>query len=436
MAERRKQQTATLIGSTSRKQTGRHTARLDLHDGTPFWPRRDGIIAVHPTLKRDEQCDVVVVGAGITGSLIALELTRRGMDVVVVDRRDAAGGSTSASTAMLQYEIDELLVDLTAALGLEAAHTAYQECNRGIDLVERATQAVGQSCGFRRSPSVFIAPRRPDIKTLRAEFSARENAGFQVTWLDEAELRSKWGLTGRAAIESEEGASVDPYALGLHALAVVQRRGGRVFDRTEIVDFQFSPRRARLATSRNATITARHVVLATGYEVSALLPDLPITLNSSFALVSEPIERLEAKYPDGLLWWDHDDPYLYGRTTDDGRMLIGGKDESYRDPLRRRRAMSTKTRALASSLAKRLPDLTDVEVAFSWAGTFAETTDGLAYIGSHSKFPLCQFALGFGGNGITYSALAAEYIADNIDGTGASQAARLFDLERPVIRPS
>jgi len=387
-------------------------------------------------MKSDEPCDVAIVGAGITGALIALELTKRGVDVLVVDRRDAAGGSTSASTAMLQYEIDELLVDLTAALGRDAAETAYRECNRGIDLVERATQAVGQPCGFRRSPSVFIAPRPSDVRTLQAEFDARSDAGFQVSWLDENALRSKWGLTGRAAIESEEGASVDPYALALHALVAVQRRGGRVFDRTEIVDFQFSPRRARLTTSRGPTITARHVVLATGYEVAALLPDLPIVLNSSFALVSEPIERLEARYPDGLLWWDHDDPYLYGRTTDDGRMLIGGKDESYRDPLRRRRAMPTKTRALAASMSKRLPDLTDVEVAFSWAGTFAETPDGLAYIGSHSKFPLCQFALGFGGNGITYSALAAQYIADDIDGTGTSAAAQLFNLERPVVQPT
>ena len=75
------------------------------------------------------------------------------------------------------------------------------------------------------------------------------------------------------------------------------------------------------------------------YEVERLLPDQPFTLNSSFALVTEPIPTLDSTYPDGLLFWDHDDPYLYGRTTDDGRLLIGGKDESYRDPLRRRRAL-------------------------------------------------------------------------------------------------
>lgn len=407
---------------------------MDLHDGTPFWPRRDGILGVSPRLRSDLRCEVLVVGGGITGALIALELTRRGIDVVVVDRRDVGGGSTSASTALLQYEIDELLIDLTRALGAADATTAYRECARGIELVERATQVVGRSCGFRRSPSVFMAIKRADIPTLRDELEAREAAGFDVQWLDEAQLGDRWGLTGKAAIESSLGASVDPYALAFHALDTVRRRGGRVFERTEVETYEFSARRARITTS-SGTITARHVVMSTGYEVAELLPHLPFRLHSSFALVTEPIESLDRRFPDGLLFWDFDDPYLYGRTTDDMRILIGGRDEEYRNPLRRRRALPAKTRALAAALPKRLPELEPVDVAFSWAGTFAETPDGLAYIGSHSEFPRCHFALGFGGNGITYSALAAQYIADAIEGTVVSDAARLFDLERPIVRP-
>lgn len=123
-------------------------------------------------------------------------------------------------------------------------------------------------------------------------------------------------------------------------------------------------------------MTAKHAVIATGYEVARLLPDLPVRLHSSFALVSEPLPGTDRRYPDGLLFWDFDDPYLYGRFTDDERLLIGGKDETYRDPLRRRRALPAKTRALASVVPKRLPTIGPVEVAFSWSGTFAETPDG------------------------------------------------------------
>jgi glycine/D-amino acid oxidase-like deaminating enzyme len=409
---------------------------VDLHSGTPFWPRRNGILGVHPPLSADVSCEVVVVGAGITGSLIALELTSRGLDVVVLDRRDAGGGSTSASTSMLQYEIDELLIDLADSIGTDAAALAYQECSRGIDLVERATQTIGHNCGFRRSPSVFMAIRKRDVKTLQREYDARVNAGFDVQFLDRDALDGRWGLEAVAAIESVAGASVDPYALCYRALRRSVEWGASVHDRTQVDDYQFSTRRVRLSTDRGHTVTAKHAVIATGYEVETLLPELPMALHSSFALVTEPIDDLHRYYPNGLLFWDFDDPYLYGRTTDDGRLLVGGKDESYKDPLRRRRAMPSKIRALTNAVPRRLTRIGQVEVAFSWAGTFAETPDGLAYIGGHSKYPRCQFALGFGGNGITYSALAAQYIADSITGSGSTDGARLFQLERPIIRPS
>ncbi len=409
---------------------------MDLHDGTPFWPRRDGLLTVHPPLEHNETCDVAVIGAGITGSLIALELTRRGIDTVVIDRRDAGGGSTSASTSMLQYEIDELLIDLESAYGWEIASTAYQECSRGISLVERATQATGENCGFRRSPSVFMALKKRDVAVLQREFEARIRAGFSVKWLDADRLMADWGLVGVAAIESADAASVDPYALCHHALATVEGRGARVYDRTEAVQYEFSKRRALITTNRGSTIHAGHVIMATGYETKLLLPDLPFVLHSSFALVTEPIANLERLLPDGLLFWDYDDPYIYGRTTDDRRILIGGKDEDYRDPVRRRRALPAKIRALAQTLPKRFPKLPNTEVAFSWCGTFSETPDGLAYIGGHSKFPRCSFALGFGGNGITYSAVAAQYLADRVQGRGASFAQQIFDLERPLVRPS
>lgn len=409
--------------------------RLDLHDGDPFWPRRDGVIEVHPPLAADVRCDVVVVGAGITGALVSLELAKRGLHVVVVDRRHSGGGSTSASTSMLQYEIDELLIDLTDSIGRDAAELAYTECSRGIDLVERATQTVGQQCGFRRSPSVFMAIRQRDIAVLQREITARELAGFDVRWLDSGELRDRWGLVGAAAIESAAGASIDPYAFCAHALATARRLGAQVHDRTEVTAYDITKRRARLTTQRGHTITAAHVVLATGYEAEALLPELPMQLHTSFALVSEPIPQLDRQFPDGLLFWDHDDPYLYGRVTDDQRLLIGGKDETYRDVTRRRRALPAKARALAAAVPKRFPAIGDIEVAFSWAGSFAETPDGLAYIGGHSRWPRCHFALGFGGNGITYSALAAEYIADSITDRPPA-ALDLFRLERPIRHPS
>ncbi len=407
---------------------------MDLHDGQPFWMTRDGIPSVFPALDAPRRADVVVIGAGITGTLVATALADAGVDVVVLDRRDVAHGSTAASTSMLQYEIDELLVDLAATYGVEDAEACYAECARGIDLVEAATRRIGDPCGFRRSPSIFVATRRRDVDLLQAELAARQRAGFRADWLEPDELRSYWGLDGFGAIQSAEGASVDPYALAHRGLAALTRRGVAVFDRTTVTALTTGRRGVLVATDRGHEVRASWAVLATGYEVVDVLPGLAVSLHTSFACVSEPVPDLTRRYPDGVLFWEHADPYLYGRTTDDGRILYGGKDEEYRDPLRRRRAIPSKARGLDQAISRFLPELT-LERAFAWAGTFAETPDGLAYIGGHRSTPRTLFALGFGGNGITYSALAAEYLTGVVTGH-PSPYARLFRLDRPPRRPS
>lgn len=248
---------------------------------------------------------------------------------------------------------------------------------------------------------------------LRSEFDARAVAGFDVTWLDSEDLHHDWGIDGHAGILSTAGGSVDPYELAHGRLSVVLERDGRVHDRTTVTEYESTRRGVTLHTDRGSTVRARWCVVATGYEVATLLPDLPIDLNTSFAFVSEPVDGLEDRYPDGLLFWEHADPYLYGRTTDDGRFLVGGRNAHYRSPLRQRRALPTKARALERDIARRVPQL-NLEVAFEWAGTLA---------------------LGFGGNGITYSALAAQYLADAIEGPQDPRA-EVFRLDRSIRQPS
>ena len=297
---------------------------MDLHDGEPFWLMRDGMPHTYPPLLADRSCEVVVVGGGITGALVAVELVSAGFDVVVVDRRDVAHGSTAASTSLLQYEIDELLIDLAEAYTFDEAAACYQECARAIDLVEKVSRRCGASSSFRRSPSAFVAIRQRDVAKLRNEWHARRTAGFDVDWLDADEMLSTWGIAGHGGMVSAVGGSVDPYALAHAALATVTDEGHAVFDRTEVVDFEASPRRVRLRTERGVTISAKWCVIATGHEVERLLPDLPFTLSTTFAFVTEPIDGLLEHYPDGLLMWEYADPYLYARTTDDSRLLVGG----------------------------------------------------------------------------------------------------------------
>ena len=128
------------------------------------------------------------------------------------------------------------------------------------------------------------------------------------------------------------------------------------------------------------------------------------------------------------LIWETLRPYLYLRTTDDNRAIVGGEDDDFHNPSRRDRRVNRKTDRLASRFAAMFPAI-ELEVAFRWAGTFGETKDGLPYIGQVRQMPRCHFALGFGGNGITYSFIAAEIIRDALLQRPNGNA-RLFGFDR------
>jgi glycine/D-amino acid oxidase-like deaminating enzyme len=122
------------------------------------------------------------------------------------------------------------------------------------------------------------------------------------------------------------------------------------------------------------------------------------------------------------------------RTTPDDRCMIGGYDEPYRDPARRDRVLGAKTGRLNRRFRQLFPKI-KMEVATSWAGTFADTKAGLPFIGRHDRVPHAWFALGYGGNGITFSLVAAEILRDAILGR-VDRDAGLFDFARSAASSS
>jgi len=126
--------------------------------------------------------------------------------------------------------------------------------------------------------------------------------------------------------------------------------------------------------------------------------------------------------------WNTADPYLYIRMTRDNRIMIGGRDEPFYNPGRGDRLIKKKSALLKKDFSKLFPNV-ELIPEFSWTGTFGSTQDALPYIGTYSKTPHTYYALGFGGNGITFSAIAARIIRDLITGK-KNKDALLFSFNR------
>ena len=421
---------ASAVRAVAANELPRHGSRdrMDLLSSRPFWPIRDGLPAAFPPLCADAKCDVAVIGSGITGACLTWRLTEAGIDTLVLDRREAAHGSTAGNTGLLSYDLDVPLVKLIARYGHPSAERAWRRCRDAIAEIERVVEAASVDCEFQRKPSLQLAATPAHVPRLRREFEARTAAGLDVEWWPRRTIATSSSLPHQAGILSRGAAELDAYRFTYGLLQAAEAKGARVHDRTAVTRWRFRGKGAVLHTSRGTTVRARRVVIASGYEAGAFLRTPGTTLRSTFALVSEPVDAFSGWPPNRCLIWDTGDPYLYLRTTADHRAIIGGYDEPFRDPRARDRLLGAKAAALRRRFRQFFPDL-PFEEATAWAGTFGTTEDGLPFIGRHTATPNVWFALGFGGNGTVFSAIAADIITTEMRGR-ADPDAELFGFGR------
>ena len=400
---------------------------MDLRSNNPYWLLRHGIINSYPSLKQNITTEVAIIGAGISGSITAWYLCKAGFNVTIVDRRHVGMGSTVASTSLLQYEIDTPLYKLIDKVGKEKAIKSYLLCREAIYKLKDICSDLKDDSIYRNKPSLQFASYKKDVKGLCEEYKVRKKLGIDVKWVEAENIKASFGFTKPAGILSADGAEADAYKITHSILEKYHHHGLQVYDHTEIIKIKSHKKTVELITADNKRIKAKWVVIACGYESQRYIPDKVEYLQSTFAIASEPIDQKYFWYKNAIIW-ETAQPYLYLRTTDDHRIIVGGKDVFFTDPKKRDHLLSSKRMALERSfcyLFHHIPFRTD----FSWAGTFGTTKDGLPYIGALSPRRPVYFALGFGGNGILFSVIAAEIIKDILTGRKNSYA-EIFSFNR------
>ncbi len=376
---------------------------------------------------RTIHCDVLVVGAGITGALIGDQLTREGMKVCVIDRREAGWGSTSASTGLLQYEIDTELQELTAHYGIADAVLAYRACKSAVVRLRALAKALG-GIDFQPMQSLYYASHWYHQRRLRQEAALRKAHGFELETLERSALLEKFGIKAPVAILTPLAAQTDPYQFAHRLLGHIEAGGGRVHARTALTGFKRIRDGLQVQTDRDLSVRCKHLIFASGYECQTWLHQRLASNRSSYVFISEPM-------PDALgplkktLIWESSRPYLYLRCTVDHRLVVGGEDDALDIAVRRDARVMVKAQALLKRANRLFPHL-PLRIAFAWAGTFAETNDGLPYFGTHEQYgPRVHFAMAYGGNGIVYSLVGARLLRDALQGR-RNPCAELFSFKR------
>jgi len=128
------------------------------------------------------------------------------------------------------------------------------------------------------------------------------------------------------------------------------------------------------------------------------------------------------------MMWNTNFPYLYLCSAEENRVIVGGRDESFINMKTMHAYVDKKSSLLEKDFSKLFPNCS-IKKEFAWSGVFGKTKDSLPYIGEYFKKPRTFYALGFGGNGITFSVVAAEIITDELLGR-KNRDADIFSFTR------
>ncbi|WP_216331744.1 FAD-binding oxidoreductase [Rhizobium sp. X9] len=406
--------------------TSELTKERDLRESKPLWADTPRIGIRSGKTPEANHYDTIVVGAGISGALVAHALHRPGQSMLIVDRRDPVMGSSVASTAMIQHEIDTPLTELRKMIGRDAADRAWQRSARAVLRLEEIVSSLGISCSMARKQALYLAGDEMGSRALKAEAAAREEAGIAARLLGPAELRSDYAIDRTGAILSDISASANPAQLTAGLLRHTSGAGAEIVSHLEITDLRNLGDEVVVATAQGKILSARNVVFCTGYEFLKSLESPKHQIISTWALAS----RKGIDLPDWLkshIVWEASDPYLYLRTDRDGRLIAGGEDEESPTSYLSEGKLFTKQDAIRCKMESLLGiDIGEPE--YRWAAAFGTTTTGLPLIGAVPGMRNVYAVMGFGGNGITFSQIAAEIIAAAVNG-GKDPDADLFRFD-------
>lgn len=357
--------------------------------------------------------DILIIGAGISGALIGELLSAQGFSVILIDRRGAMLGSTPASTALVLYEIDTPILSLRRRIGEERSVRAWRRSRLAVDNLFYRTDLLGIRCDMERRNSLFLAGDLLDEAKLAREGEARRHAGFETVFLKGGELRKSYGISRPAALLSFGNVALNPRLLTGGYLRAAIANGAKVIAPEEVIELSERKTGVTAVTKSGKKISAHAAIYASGYELPRVLREKSLRIESTFVLATKPQPR--KLWPGEAFIWEASDPYLYIRTTPDGRIICGGEDESFTEEDRRNAMLESKISRLRGKLHRLLPKI-DTTPDFTWSASFGTSTTGLPRIGRLPRHRNIYAALGYGGNGITFSRIAAELLATELGG--------------------
>lgn len=378
---------------------------------------------VYPSLKEDSEAEVVIIGGGLAGVLCAYQLSRAGLKVVLLEKKELGSGATFATTAFITEVIDTPYSQISDIFSPGIARAVHDSKRRAIEEFENIIEEEDIDCEFVRCPNYLYAASGKQFEELKEEFKIYQRYQWPVTF---HETSLELGFPHHGVLETPNQAKFHP-AKFLFALAEkASKRGAQIFENSEVISLE-GEAGDFLVTTRRGSITAQNVIIATYKPFTNKETHLKKAMYKSYVFE---VEVPKGAFPEAL-YEDSSNPYYYFRIDpgkDHDRMIVGGED--HKDIFGK--TLEKKSFEALDDFVQRLMAARRYWIVERWSGPILEPSDGLPLIGAIA--PGQYVATGFSGNGMTYSMISSLLILDLIQGQKNGWI-RAYDPKRSLLHP-
>lgn len=185
-------------------------AKLQYVQGRPIFTNINEHKNQYPYLTKNIDTDVCIIGGGITGAITSYYFSKENISCVLLEKRRIAHLSTSVTTSLLQYELDDNLSDFTEYIDLEDAIWAYNLGLIALDEIDKFIKEYGNNCDYKKRDTLLYTAKKDEINAIKIEYDYRKNNNFDVEYINED--NNKFSFDLKAGILSKNGgAEIDPY---------------------------------------------------------------------------------------------------------------------------------------------------------------------------------------------------------------------------------
>ena len=372
------------------------------------------------TINDTKRCDVLIVGGGITGVATGIQLQKQGKQCIIVEAHTLCFGTTGGTTAHLNTFFDTTYPEIESKFGESNAQLACKAAKAALALVKQNVADYSIDCQLQPKDGYLYSQDQKQTEELDEIFSASVRAGAEISYSATIPV----DIPFEKAVVYHNQAQFHPTRYVMSLAKEFTKIGGQILESCRLTNYSGDEQGLEIETEKGI-IHADFLVFATHIPPGINLLHFRCAPYRSYAVAAQLNDN---NYPDGLAY-DMYDPYHYYRTQEvDGikYLIAGGEDH--------KTAHEENTDACFNRLQAYLNKYFNIkEFTYRWSSQYFEPADGLAYIGKlpgHSDNILV--ATGYGGNGMTYSHIAALTLSDLIL-KGESEYASLYNPGRIKI---